>query len=102
VLIFDYIRNETIVSDDFKSKRKRQKAIRRADVNYRQREREQQRKRREIQRTKKQKICIEKDVRAIEARIPLRVLELNNEFNLLKDYMRIGHNRLIKLLQIMR
>ncbi|RHZ70488.1 hypothetical protein Glove_271g119 [Diversispora epigaea] len=59
------------VSDDFKSKRKRQKAIRRADVNYRQCEREQQRKRREIQ--------------PIEAQIPLRVLELNNEFDLLKE-----------------
>ncbi|CAG8601278.1 1976_t:CDS:2 [Diversispora eburnea] len=36
MLIFDYIRNEAIVSNDFKSKRKRQKAIRRADVNYHQ------------------------------------------------------------------
>ncbi|RHZ51694.1 hypothetical protein Glove_475g15 [Diversispora epigaea] len=65
VTIYQHLyQNETIVSDDFKSKRKRQKAIRRAD---------QQRKRRKIQRTKKQKICIEKDVQAIEARIPREI-----------------------------
>ncbi|RHZ71359.1 hypothetical protein Glove_259g20 [Diversispora epigaea] len=42
-------------------------------------------KRREIQHTKKQKICIEKDIQAIEAQVLLRVLELNNEFDLLKE-----------------
>src|SRR6185369_1236179 len=31
------------------------------------------------------KICIEKDIQAIDAHVPLRVLELNNEFDLLKD-----------------
>ncbi|RHZ85930.1 hypothetical protein Glove_58g91 [Diversispora epigaea] len=77
--------NETIISDNFKSKRKQQKAIKRADTNYRQHEREQQRKRREIQHTKKQKISIEKDIRAIEAQVPLHVLEMNNEFDLLKE-----------------
>ncbi|RHZ78142.1 hypothetical protein Glove_167g16 [Diversispora epigaea] len=50
--------NVSIVLDDFKSKRKWQKAIRRADVNY----------------------C-----QSIEVQIPLRVLELNNEFDLLKE-----------------
>ncbi|RHZ85805.1 hypothetical protein Glove_60g131 [Diversispora epigaea] len=45
MLIFDYIRNEAIISDDFKSKH----------------------------------------IQAIEAQVPLRVLELNNEFDLLKE-----------------
>ncbi|RHZ80042.1 hypothetical protein Glove_139g94 [Diversispora epigaea] len=50
---------------------KQEEAIRRADANYCQHERNQQRKRHEIQRTKKQKICIEKDIQAIEAQVPL-------------------------------
>ncbi|RHZ83484.1 hypothetical protein Glove_92g91 [Diversispora epigaea] len=58
MLIFDYIRNEVMISDNFKSKRKRQKAIRRADANY--------------------------YIQAIEVQVPLCVLELNSEFDLLK------------------
>ncbi|RHZ84192.1 hypothetical protein Glove_84g143 [Diversispora epigaea] len=64
MLIFDYNRNEAIISDDFKSKH----------ANYCQHERNQQRKRREIQ-----------HIQAIEAQVPLHVLELNNEFDLLKE-----------------
>ncbi|CAG8794063.1 2043_t:CDS:2, partial [Cetraspora pellucida] len=53
-------------------------------VNYHKHRQEQQYKRREISRIKRQQACIEKDTKAKEANIPLRILELKNEFNLLK------------------
>ncbi|RHZ87671.1 hypothetical protein Glove_33g172 [Diversispora epigaea] len=71
--------------DDYRLKRKQQKATRRAHAGYRQRERMQQCKRRESQRTKKRKLCIEKDTQAINAHVPLRILELNNEFDLSRE-----------------
>ncbi|CAG8843912.1 2173_t:CDS:2, partial [Racocetra persica] len=55
------------IINNHRLKRKRQKAVRRANADYHQREREQQRKRREIRHTKRQKIRIEKDIQAIEA-----------------------------------
>ncbi|CAG8844361.1 38960_t:CDS:1, partial [Gigaspora margarita] len=43
--------------------------------------REQRHKRSEIRQAKRRKIYIEKDVQANEAHVPLRVLEMYNEFN---------------------
>ncbi|RHZ84008.1 hypothetical protein Glove_86g43 [Diversispora epigaea] len=74
---FVYIKNDSVISDNYKSKRKQQKAVRRVDASYHRHEREQQRKRRE---TKRQKILIERDTQAEDAHIPLRVLEMDNEF----------------------
>ncbi|CAG8563834.1 8044_t:CDS:2, partial [Diversispora eburnea] len=45
--------------------------VRRADVGYCQHERERKRKRREIQCDKKRKIYVEKDIRAMDAHVPL-------------------------------
>ncbi|CAG8800378.1 44333_t:CDS:2, partial [Gigaspora margarita] len=57
--------------DQYKLKRKQQKVKQRACASYRQHEREQRCKRNEDQRTKRQKICIKKDIQAIEACVPL-------------------------------
>ncbi|CAG8559924.1 1468_t:CDS:2, partial [Racocetra fulgida] len=61
--------------------RKQQKATQRAHAGYRRHEREQRRKRSEVQRAKRQKICIEKDIQATEACVPLRVLKMENDFD---------------------
>ncbi|RHZ87529.1 hypothetical protein Glove_33g191 [Diversispora epigaea] len=57
--------------DDYRLKRKQQKATRRAHAGYHQHERVQQHEQQESQRTKKQKICIEKDTQAIDAHFDL-------------------------------
>ncbi|CAG8658246.1 15652_t:CDS:2, partial [Racocetra fulgida] len=62
-------------SDNYKSKRKRQKLIEEhmwfiVNIN---------------ESNNKQKTCIEKDTRATEAHVPLRVLEIDDKFNLSKE-----------------
>lgn len=52
---------------------------------YRQCEREQKRKCRKVQCEENQYIHIEKDNRAKEANLPLRVLEMDNDFDLSKE-----------------
>ncbi|RHZ85447.1 hypothetical protein Glove_65g123 [Diversispora epigaea] len=57
----------------------------RTRAGYHQRERMQQCKWCESQCTKKRKLCIEKDTQAVDARVPLRILKLNNEFDLSRE-----------------
>ncbi|CAG8543953.1 5706_t:CDS:2 [Gigaspora rosea] len=83
--IIIFIRDNFTISDNHKSELRRKRAAERSWLNYQRKGREQQRKRRDINRAKRRKTYVEKDIEAKEANTPLRILELNNSYDLLKN-----------------